>query len=179
MTLHPPRRAPDDEQRLIVLYSLNVFCPCTELQLLQFLFEHDLMNYFDMMFALGDLCARGQAVRSKKRAGYLYEVTEAGRVALALFGSRVPKSVKDLLEETGHAWKQKFQEEAQYLHETRQKSRGEYELTLSVIEQEMDMMRLTLSLPSRDLANQLAARWPKKAGEIYETVIRLLTEEDS
>lgn len=179
MTLHPPRRAPDDEQRLIVLYSLNVFCPCTELQLLQFLFEHDLMNYFDMMFALGDLCARGQAVRSKKRAGYLYEVTEAGREALALFGSRVPKSVKDLLEETGHAWKQKFQEEAQYLHEIMQKSRGEYELTLSVIEQEMDMMRLTLSLPGRDLANQLAARWPKKAGEIYETVIRLLTEEDS
>ena len=41
------------------------------------------------------------------------------------------------------------------------------------------MMRLTLSLPGRDLANQLAARWPKKAGEIYETVIRLLTEEDS
>ena len=77
------------------------------------------------------------------------------------------------------AWKQKFQEEAQYLHEIRQKSRGEYELTLSVIEQEMDMMRLTLSLPGRDLANQLAARWPKKAGEIYETVIRLLTEEDS
>ncbi len=179
MTLHPPRRAPDDEQRLIVLYSLQALSPCTELQLLQFLFEHDLMNYFDMMFALGDLCARGQAVRSKKRAGNLYEVTDAGREALSLFGSRVPRSVKDLLEETGGIWKQKFQEEAQYLHEIRQKSRGEYELTLSVIEQEMDMMRLTLSLPNREMAGQLAAKWPKKAGEIYETIIRLLTEEDS
>ena len=69
MTLRPPRRMPDDEQRLIVLYALQHLAPCTELQLLQFLFEHDLTNYFDMMFALGDLCARGQAVRTKKRAG--------------------------------------------------------------------------------------------------------------
>ena len=60
-----------------------------------------------------------------------------------------------------------------------QTNRGEYELTLSVVEQEMDMLRLTLSLPSRELANQLAAKWPKKAGEIYETVIRMLTEEDA
>lgn len=177
MTLHPPRRAPDDEQRLIVLCSLHHLAPCTELQLLQFLFEHDLMNYFDMMFALGDLCARGQAVRVKKRAGFLYELTDAGREALALFGGRVPKSVQTLLEATGWEWRQRFAQEAQYLQEIRQQERGEYELTLSVVEQEMDMMRLTLSLPSRELAHQLAAKWPQKASEIYETVIRLLSED--
>lgn len=178
MTLHPPRRTPDDEQRLIVLCSLHHLAPCTELQLLQFLFEHDLMNYFDMMFALNDLCARGQAVRLRKRAGYQYELTDAGREALSLFGGRVPRSIKALLEETAWEWRQRFHEEAQYRHHTEQTNRGEYELTLSVVEQEMDMMRLTLSLPNRELANQLAAKWPRKASEIYETVIRLLTEDD-
>lgn len=179
MTLRPPRRIPDDEQRLIVLCALDALAPCTELQLLQFLFEHDLMNYFDMMFALNDLCARGQAVRQKKRAGYLYQPTDAGREALALFGGRVPGSVKALLKETARVWRARFAQEAQYAHQVQQTNRGEYELTLSVVEQEMDMLRLTLSLPSRELANQLAAKWPKKAGEIYETVIRMLTEEDA
>lgn len=179
MTLHPPRRAPEDEQRLVVLFALQHLAPCTELQLLQFLFEHDLMNYFDMMFALGDLCARGQAVREKKRAGYLYQLTDAGREALTLFGGRVPRSVKTLLEQTAPQWRRRFLQEAQYLQDIRQQERGEYELTLSVVEQEMDMMRLSLSLPSRELANQLAAKWPEKAGEIYETVIRLLSEEGS
>lgn len=178
MTLHPPRRTPDDEQRLIVLCALQHLAPCTELQLLQFLFEHDIMNYFDMMFALNDLCARGQAVRVKKRAGFLYEVTDAGREALSLFGSRVPRSVKSLLELTGWEWRQRFQEEAHYQQKVEQTNRGEYELTLSVVEQEMDMMRLTLSLPNREMANLLAAKWPKKSAEIYETVIRLLTEDD-
>lgn len=179
MSLHPPRRVPDDEQRLMVLYSLDALCPCTELQLLQFLFEQDLMNYFDMMFALGDLCARGQAVRVKKRVGFLYNVTDAGREALQLFGNRVPGSLKSLLNETAYSWKQKFQEEGQYVNEISQTQRGEYELTLSVVEQDMDMMRLSLCLPSRDLARQLAEKWPKKAGEIYETVIRMLTEENA
>ena len=84
MKIQPPRRAPDDEQKLMVLYSLSRLGPCTELQLLQFLFENDLLNYFDMMFALGDLCDRGQAVRMKKNAGYLYQVTDAGKEAVTL-----------------------------------------------------------------------------------------------
>ena len=179
MTLSPPRRAPDDEQRLIVLCALKYLAPCTELQLLQFLSEHDLMNYFDMMFALGDLCARGQAVRTKKRAGYFYTLTDAGQEALALFGSRVPRSVQALLEKTGEVWRSRFREEGQSRQEIRRNERGEYELTLSVVEQETDMLRLTLTLPSRELADQLASHWPRKAGEIYETIIRRLSEEET
>ena len=177
MSLHPPRRAPDDEQRLIVLCSLAHLAPCTELQLLQFLCEHDLMNYFDMMFALAELCDRGQAVRAPKRAGYQYAITDAGREALALFGSRVPRSVQDILARTAPQWRRRFQEEGQAQTRIEQTRDGEYELTLTVMEQEKDMMRLSLSLPSRELAHQLAAQWPGKASEIYETVIRLLSEE--
>ena len=93
MRLEPPRRAPDNEQKLIVLCCLNRLGPCTELQLLQFLFEYDLMNYFEMMFALNDLCDRGQAARTKKGAGYLYAVTAAGVEALMLFGG-APQRVR-------------------------------------------------------------------------------------
>ena len=52
MKIQPPRRTPENEQKLMVLYSLARLGPCTELQLLRFLFEHDLLNYFEMMFAL-------------------------------------------------------------------------------------------------------------------------------
>lgn len=178
MTLTPPKRPPDDEQRLVVLYTLQCLQPCTELQLLQFFTEYDLMNYFDMMIALQDLCSRGQAVRSQKRAGFLYQPTPAGDEALSLFGGRVPMSVKKLLRETGDSWRARFAQEDQYAHQIRQTERGEYELTLYVREQEMDTLRLTLSLPTRELAQRLAGRWPQKAGQLYETVIRTLSEEE-
>ena len=176
MRLEPPRRAPDDEQKLIVLCCLNFLGPCTELQLLQFLFEYDLMNYFEMMFALNDLCDRGQAARPKKGAGYLYAVTAAGAEALMLFGGRVPHSVYALLKKTGGEWRQRFRREAQNLAQITQTDRGEYELKLRVVEQDMDMMTLTVSLPSREMAQQLANRWPRKAAQIYAEFFRMLTE---
>ena len=77
MRIEPPRRAPADEQRLIVLYSLMNLGPCTETQLLQFLSEMDLTNYFDMMFALNELCDRGQAARQKRKDGTYYMATVA------------------------------------------------------------------------------------------------------
>ena len=89
----------------------------------------------------------------------------------------MPNSIKNLLSQHGPAWRARFQQEAQYQQQITQQQRGEIELTLSVVEQEMDMMRLSLSLPSREMANALAAQWPKKAAEIYETVIRLLSED--
>lgn len=177
MSLTPPKRPPDDEQRLVVLYALEQLQPCTELQLLQFFADNDIMNYFDMMIALQGLCARGQAVRSQRRAGYLYQPTPAGEEALQLFGGRVPMSVKRLLEETGASWRERFAQEDQYGFDIRQTSRGEFEVTLSVREQDMDTLRLSLALPTRDLARQLAERWPQKAGQIYEYVIRTLSEE--
>ena len=177
MRLEPPRRAPDNEQKLIVLCCLNNLGPCTELQLLQFLFEYDLMNYFEMMFALNDLCDRGQAARTKKRAGYLYAVTAAGAEALALFGNRVPASVYALLEKNGRDWKQRFRREAQNLSEITQTDRGEYELKLRVVEQDMDMMTLTVTLPSREMAQQLSDEWPGKASSIYAEIFRMLTEQ--
>ena len=177
MSLTPPKRPPDDEQRLLVLYTLHQLAPCTELQLLQFLFEYDLMNYFEMMFALNDLCDRGQAARTKKGAGYLYAVTAAGAEALALFGNRVPASVYALLEKNGRAWKQRFRREAQNLSEITQTDRGEYELKLRVVEQDMDMMTLTVTLPSREMAQQLSDEWPGKASSIYAEIFRMLTEQ--
>ncbi|MBR0229590.1 MAG: DUF4364 family protein [Clostridia bacterium] len=176
MRLEPPRRAPDNEQKLIVLCCLNNLGPCTELQLLQFLFEYDLMNYFEMMFALNDLCDRGQAARTKKGAGYSYTVTAAGKEALELFGGRVLPSVYDLLERTGAEWRQRFRREAQNVSQITQTDRGEYELTLRVVEQDMDMMTLTVSLPSREMAQQLSDKWPRKAAKIYAEVFRTLTE---
>ncbi len=178
MRLEPPRRAPDDEQKLIVLCCLNRLGPCTELQLLQFLFEYDLMNYFEMMFALNDLCDRGQAARTKKGAGYLYAVTAAGAEALTLFGRRVPNSVYVLLENTAGDWRQRFRREAQNLYEITQTDRGEYELTLRVVEQDMDMMTVTVSLPTQQMAQQMAGRWPRMASKIYAEVFRMLTEPD-
>ena len=118
-------------------------------------------------------------MRSQRRAGNLYTLTEAGEEALSLFGSRVPGSVKKLLETSGDVWRARFQQEDQCRHSIRQTERGEYELTLAVQDQEMDLLRLTLTLPTRELARQMADQWKDRAGQVYEAVIRALSEDPS
>jgi len=177
MKIQPPRRTPDNEQKFMVLYSLARLGPCTDLQLLQFLFENDLLNYFEMMFALNDLCDRGQAVRAKKQTGYAYQLTAAGEEALQLFGNRVPRSLQSLLKKEAAAWKRRFQQEAQCRQKIEETDRGEYILSLAVMEQERDLMSLNLALPTRELARQMGEKWPQKASEIYAAVIRILSEE--
>ena len=177
MTLQPPRRTPDNEQKLIVLSCLDRVGPCTEWQLLQLLTEHDIMNYFDLMIALSDLCSRGQAVRSQKAGSHLYELTEAGKEALALFGSRVPRSIKTLLKTTGEKWRLRFKQEAQYRHEISRTEEGEYALVLTAQENDAETLQLRFTLPSRELAARMADNWPRHAEEIYGAVIRLLSED--
>lgn len=177
MKIEPPRRTPDEEQKLVVLECLKQLGPCTEMQLLQFLFEYDLMNYFEMMFALNDLCDRGQAARAKAQTGYAYQLTAAGEEALQLFGNRVPRSLQALLKSKGATWKRRFQQEAQSRQKVEQTDRGDYQLSLAVVEQDRDLMNLNLTLPTRDLARQMAEKWPRKASEVYAAVIRILSEE--
>jgi len=177
MRLEPPRRAPDNEQKLMVLACIERLGPCTEMQLLQFLFEHDLMNYFEMMFALNDLCDGGQAARVKVNGETRCEVTEAGREALGLFGGRVPRSLMELLEKEGVRWRQRFEQEAQSSHSLEKTERGDYRLNLTLKENEEELMHLGLTLPTRELARQVAEKWPGRAGKIYAEIIRLLSEE--
>ncbi|MBR6185585.1 MAG: DUF4364 family protein [Clostridia bacterium] len=178
MRIEPPRRTPEDEQRLIVLYSLMHLGPCTDTQLLQFLAEQNLTNYFEMMFALNDLCDRGQAARQKRRAGTYYMATQAGDEALRLFGGRVPQSLKNVIAEQGALWRQRFKTEAQLGQEIRKTPRGDYELTLTVTEKDAEMMRISLCVPSREIAYDWMNRWPGRASQIYGAVIRALAEDE-
>lgn len=177
MSLRPPRQMPDFERRMVVLQCLRFLGPCTDLQLLRFLTEYDLMNYFDMMFALNDLCAQGQAVRTKEQVGYVYALTEAGKEAMTLFGDRVPRSVQTLVEENAPRWARRFEQEGQCAASIEKNGRGEWDLTLSLRDQQNNMMRLILSMPSQELAADISQKWPDKAAEIYKQIIRILAGE--
>lgn len=177
MSLRPPRQMPDFERRMVVLQCLRFLGPCTDLQLLRFLTEYDLMNYFDMMFALTDLCAQGQAVRTKEQVGYIYNLTEAGKEAMALFGDRVPRSVQAIVTDNAPRWARRFAQEGQCAASIDKNAWGEWDLTLSLRDNQNNMMRLILSLPSQQLAGEISRKWPDKAAEIYRQIIRILAGE--
>lgn len=174
MSLHPPRRTPDDEIRLIMLYAIRHLPPCTGLQLQQVLFECNEMNYFDMMIALNELCANGQANREKKDNDYTYSITPAGEEVLSLFGNRVPASIRQYIEEHEADIRQKFLDQEHYPTVIRKMKNGEYLVCMSVVEPSGVPIQLILSAPTYACAAEFASNWPKKAPSLYgHTVIGL------
>ena len=51
---------------------------------------------------------------------------------------------------------------------------GEYEAHLIAKEQDINLIELTLSVPTREIAESVCDNWQKKNQEVYEEIIKLL-----
>lgn len=177
MSLHPPRRSPQDETRLIVLYAIRMLPPCNATQLQQFLFDYNEMNYFDMMFALNDLCANGQAIREKAGEDHHYAITPAGEEVLSLFGNRLPQSLRQFVEENSAAFRERMLMDEHYPRQWRKTPEGDYVVSLGIQEKDQPVMQITFSVPSARMAQDMVDFWPRHAGKFYGSAIFTLAQE--
>lgn len=175
----PTRRPPDAELKLTTLYALKRLGPCTDLVLLQFLFGYDLMNYIEMMIALSDLCKDGQVARVAQEAAWRYEVTKAGIDTLALFENRIPLSIRELVDQNAPAYIDAIRLTRERKSAIVQTPRGEYEVTLTLEEKDMQLIKVTLSLPTKELALSMEQGWRKQAGDVYGHIVALMREENA
>lgn len=168
------RKASDVENKLLVLLAVDQLGPLTNLQLLQFLAENDLMDYITLQLALGELMEAGHLEKTPHALGPLYALTLEGRESLALFARRIPHSSRMLVKGGAAQWKARFQREKQVLSDFHRQEDGTYSLTLRLMEKDQPLLEMTLVLPSRDMADHLSRNWPKAAGDFYGFLIREL-----
>ncbi len=168
------RKTPDLENKLLILMAIDLLGPLTGLQLLQFLAECGLMDYFILQLALGDLMDTGQIESTQSALGPQYALTAAGRESLALFLHRLPHSIRSIVYEAVPQWKPRIQREAQILSDFSRREDGRYALRLRLMEADTPILDMTLSLPSRDSADRLSRRWPAAAQAFYGFLMREL-----
>ena len=178
MKLQPPYFLPDELVRLMVLCCLTYLGPCTDQQLLEWVSEYDVMNYFDLMIALSELCKQGQAECRQKRRKSWYQITDAGRKTLELFENRVPASVRSRLKETADAWRMRFSRDNQIRTEVKETDQNEYEVTLAVVEQDRETMTLQVVVPTKEIAWRMVRQWREHVQEVYSMVFRVLAEDE-
>ena len=172
----PNREITDTEVRLIVLYILKCISPCTELSIIHFSSQYNFVNYFDLMESLINMRENGHAVRSPHELSWIYEITPSGNELLEMFENRIPHSTRTSILEKVPAWLDLQRRERERLSSVKQTPLGDYEITLSIKEQNGELMRSSLALPSLEMANTLSAEWKKKAGDVYQLIIDLLKE---
>lgn len=167
----------EQDRKLYTLLALRELGSCTHIQLLYFMFENDIMTFFDLSLALGELVDDGQAARMAHPADSLYTITEAGLEMLTFFANRIPHSKVKLITEKAPAWRERFTREKQFVSKVTQNESGEYILHLKLMDGFTSMLSIDVPIPERSLAEKMAARWENNAGDIYMYLMTKLGED--
>ena len=174
----PQHRLGEIERKMLTLYSLKKLGECGNLQLIAFMLECDIMNYFDLQTALFDLRDAGQAARSPQVADDLYQITPAGEEALGLFLTRAPQSLLDTVDMQAPLYRERFSRQRERSARIVHDEGNEYHVSMQINEQNMPLMTLDLSLPTAELAARFRDRWMDSAQEIYDFIITRLAGDD-
>lgn len=172
----PPAIMDESDRKLYTLLALRELGSCTHMQLLHFMFENDIMTYFDLSLALHELVKEEHAVKVPHPADNLYLITEAGREALSFFVNRLSHSKVKLIYEKAPVWREKFSREKQFVGKLNQNERGEYIAKLTLMDGDSPLLDISIPVPERALADRMVKAWPSCAGTIYQQLMKTLEE---
>lgn len=175
----PQFRLGELESKLLTLQALKELGPCTNLQLIAFMSENDLMNYFDLQSALYELSQRGQADKEPVPGDDRYTLTPQGLEALSLFITRLGESVLERLNAAVPAFRERIRKERELFATISHESRLEYRAHMGIAEGGAPLMSLDLSLPTAELAERFRAAWADKARDIYDFILKHLSGEEA
>lgn len=166
------RRIPETENKLVILYALSLLGPVTGMQLIQFLAELDLMNYFTMQLSLCEMEDQGQIVRRAHPLGSLLEATQEGSFTLKSFAGRIPQSRRSLIDAEAPAWRERFRTEQMTPAQVLEGGAG---VRLQLLEGASVLMDVLLTEPDLPVTF-LEKRWQQAAQPVYQTVTGALME---
>ncbi len=161
--------------KLMILYLLKqVKFPLTNAQLTSFFTEHEYTTYFTLQQALNELEEAGLVHKEPSHSSTRYELTREGEETLNFFGKNIsPAIVEDMnqyIKENKFRLRDEVGTSADYYKSTDQ----DYVAHCEVREGKSILIRLDLSLPDKEQAEQVCAKWKEKSQEIYSFAMRAL-----
>jgi hypothetical protein len=167
--------ATEEEDKLVLLASLDRLGRCTKEQLLRFVVETELQSQFQFAIALAGLYETGHVRESERLEGKLLVLTPEGRQSLEMFGSRIRASLQEKLETHGASWRRRIREEQQMPADWEETEHG-FTVTLRTIEAGAEIVNIRLTVADKQQAKRFCARWRENAPFLYQTLMDRLGE---
>ncbi|MBR2718729.1 MAG: DUF4364 family protein [Clostridia bacterium] len=170
------KHIPETENRLTILYALRRLGPATGMQLLQFLVELDLMNYFTLQLSLSDLKEQGQLTAVSHPLGDLLTLTQQGEYAIESFAHHIPLSRRQLMDTKAPLWRERFRTEQLAPADSFTLQDGRVCLRLRLLEGHASLLDILITLPRNAPPTFLEKRWRVAAQAVYDAVTLQLSQ---
>ena len=175
----PSRSTPLAEAQLVILYMLKQLGSATDANLLDFLTEARIMNYIELMPALGRLSQEGSLSEAPEGVHRRYSLNSSGEELLQLYGGRIPFSVKEEIDRRVPEWQASLRAQRDFQADMAETPRGDFDVSLRMMERGRAVMTVTIELPSSEIAARLCRRWRNQGGDVYRALIEPLMKEET
>lgn len=161
--------------KLIILYMLDkANFPLTGAQISGFILEKEYTNFLTFQQAVSEL--KDDSLITARSVGNrtLLALTDEGSRTLSFFQGRISDAIKveigDFFKENGTEMKN----ESSVLTDYYKSTTGEYEARLIAREKNINLVDITLSVPTEESAAAICDNWQRKNQEIYQFLVEQL-----
>lgn len=158
--------------KLIILYMLNkVDFPLTNSQISEFILDKGYTNYFKLQQAISELIESGFIREESTHSRTFYHLTEEGAETIHFFKNDISPAIQEDIDTFLSQKKYELKNEVAVKSDYYRNSNMEYSVRCQVIEHDMPLIDLTLTVPTEAEAITVSNNWAKKNEEIYAALM--------
>ncbi|MCR4934053.1 MAG: DUF4364 family protein [Lachnospiraceae bacterium] len=161
--------------KLIVLYMLDrVNFPLTKAQVGDFILEKEYTTFLKLQQAISELTdadmVRAKSIRNRTHL----EITEEGRQTLGFFENRISSSIREEIDKYFKENEYELKNEVSVLSNYYKSTTGEYEANMIIREKNINLVNLTMSVPTEELAASICDKWETANQDVYNLLVEKL-----
>ena len=161
--------------KLIVLYMLNrVSFPLTKAQVMDYILEKEYTNFLTLQQAISELTDADMLKAKSIRNRTHLEITEEGKETLGFFENRVSSQIKEDIDRYFKENQFELKNEVSVLSNYYKATTGEYEANLIIREKKINLINITMSVPTEDMASSICDKWESASQDVYNALIEKL-----
>lgn len=167
------------EAKLLLLYIINnIKVEISNSQLTQIILENDIMNYFVFQQYLSELVASQFLEENNIDNNPILLITDMGRDTLNYFINRIPESQLEFIDGILNIERKKIIENTEVTADYIRLEDNSYLVMLRVVENDLPIINLELSVANNKQAKDICAKWKNDASHFYSQIINMLISYD-
>lgn len=161
--------------KLIILYMLDqINVPLSKSTINTFILDKGYTNFLTLQQAIGELLDNQLILQKKEANKVMLSITKEGKDTLSYFENRISDVIKSEVREFMIENNKKLKNDYSITSNYYKSVSGEYEAQLVAKEKEVVLVDLKISVPTKEIAEDVCLNWQKRNEEIYQMLMQKL-----
>ena len=168
------------ENKLLVLYVIkSLRQPISKTQLNEIILENNFINYFTLQQYISELETSEFVCYIEKNNKKLITITQKGENVLSIFNERISPIKRDIIDNYISKTIDNIKKELTIHSDYTIEKNNSFIVDLKALEDEILLIDLKISVPTKKQASTLCAKWKENPSDIYTKIVQALFNEEN